>query len=50
MGYAEEVARLEVRHPNEGNYLSPGSDKVFLFRGQVRLEKHAHQIVPGERM
>ena len=50
VGDAEEVARFEVRHPNEGNYLSPRGDKVFLPEGQVRLGKHIHRIVPGERL
>ena len=50
VGYAEDAARLKVQHPDEGNYLSPKSDKVFLIAGQVRGEKHVHQIVSNERM
>ena len=34
MGDAEEVARFEVRHLNEGNYLSPRGGKVFLLEGK----------------
>ena len=30
VGGDEDVARLEIRHPNEGNDLSPRDDKVFL--------------------
>ena len=48
VGDAEDVARLEIRHPNEGNDLSPRGDKLFLPWGQVRLGKHVHQIVSGK--
>ena len=30
VGDAEDVARLEIRHPNEGNDLSPRGNKVLL--------------------
>ena len=30
MGDSEDIARLEIRHPNEGKDLSSREDKVFL--------------------
>ena len=30
VGGSEDVARLEIRHPNEGKDLSSREDKVFL--------------------
>ena len=45
-----EVARLEVRHPNEENYPSPRGDKVFFVSGKVRLGKRVDHIVPVERL
>ena len=29
VGDSEDVARFEIRHPNEGKGLSPGDDRVF---------------------
>ena len=30
VGNSGDVARFEIRHPNEGKDLSPGGDTVFL--------------------
>ena len=48
VGDSEDVARLEIRHPNERNDLSPKGDKVFPLRVNQTGE-HVDQIVSGER-
>ena len=49
VGDTEEIARLKVCNPNEGeNLSSSGGDKVRLNWGEIGLGYHIDQVVPSE--